>query len=141
MITRLLSAPRELVFEVWTNPDHIKNWWGPNGFTSTIHKMDVNAGGEWEFILHGPDGTDYKNKCVFIEVKSPERIVYDHISGPKFRSEITFDALGMKTLLTMRMLFDSAEELEKTIKTFGADEGLKQNIERLKTYLEGVESI
>src|SRR6476659_2119193 len=51
-ITRVLNAPIELVWEVWTNPDHIKNWWGPNGFTNTIFEMDVKPGGNWEFIMH-----------------------------------------------------------------------------------------
>ena len=61
-ITRVLNAPIDLVWKVWTDPDHIKNWWGPNGFTNTIFEMDVKPGGNWEFIMHGPDGKDYKNK-------------------------------------------------------------------------------
>lgn len=134
-ITRLIKAPRELVFEVWTDPDHIKNWWGPNGFTNTIYKMDVRPGGEWEFVMHGPDGVDYKNKSVFVEVVKPERIVFDHITGPKFRTSVQFTEQGNNTLLSMRMLFESAEELKKAVETFKADEGLKQNIDRLEGYL------
>ncbi len=66
--TFLLDAPIDLVWEVWTKPDHIKHWWGPNGFTNTIDKMDVVNGGEWLFTMHGPDGMDYLNKTIFREV-------------------------------------------------------------------------
>src|SRR6266496_3604765 len=90
-ISRLLNAPRELVWEVWTNPEHIANWWGPEGFSNTINTMDVKPGGEWNLVMHGPDGTDYKNKSIFKEVEEPERIVYEHVSGPKFLATITFE--------------------------------------------------
>ena len=135
VITRLLNAPRELVWEVWTNPDHIKNWWGPVGFTNTIFKMEVRPGGEWEFIMHGPDGTDYKNKSIFSEVIKPEKLVFDHVSGPKFQATVTFTEQGNKTLLTWRMLFETSEQLNKVIKEFKADDGLKQNVDKLETYL------
>ena len=135
VISRVLNAPRELVWQVWTNPDHIKNWWGPNGFTNTIFTMEVKPGGVWDFIMHGPDGTDYKNKSIYKEVVKPERIVFDHVSGPKFQTTITFEEQDNKTLLTWRMLFATKEELEQVIKTFKADEGLKQNIVKLQAYL------
>jgi uncharacterized protein YndB with AHSA1/START domain len=134
-ISRLINAPRELVFEVWTDPDHIKNWWGPDGFTNTIHKMDVKPGGTWEFIMHGPDGTDYKNRSVFKEIVRPERIVYEHDSSPKFTATVTFEAQGNKTFLHWKMAFESAEALEKVVKTFKADEGLKQNAAKLEEYV------
>jgi len=57
-ITRVLNAPIDLVWKVWTDPDHIKSWWGPNGFTNTIFEMDVKPGGNWEFIMHGPEEVD-----------------------------------------------------------------------------------
>jgi len=138
IITRLLNAPRELVWDVFTKPEHIKNWWGPNGFTNTIDKMDVKPGGEWEFIMHGPDGTDYKNKSIYKEIIRPERIVFEHVSGPKFIATITFTAEGNKTHLKWHMLFESAEQFQQVVKTFKADEGLKQNIVKLEEYLAGV---
>jgi len=138
IITRLLNAPRELVWDVFTTPEHIKNWWGPNGFTNTIDKMDVKPGGEWEFIMHGPDGTDYKNKSIYKEIIRPERIVFEHVSGPKFIATITFTAEGNKTHLKWHMLFESAEQFQQVVKTFKADEGLKQNIVKLEEYLAGV---
>ena len=138
IITRLLNASRELVWDVFTKPEHIKNWWGPNGFTNTIDKMDVKPGGEWEFIMHGPDGTDYKNKSIYKEIIRPERIVFEHVSGPKFIATITFTAEGNKTHLKWHMLFESAEQFQQVVKTFKADEGLKQNIVKLEEYLAGV---
>ena len=134
-VTRLINAPRELVWKVWTEPEHIKHWWGPDGFTNTISKMDVRPGGEWEFVMHGPDGTDYKNKHIYKEVVKPERLVLMHVTGPKFQLTATFSEQGNKTLVTMHGLFESAEQLEQVIKEFGADEGMKQNVERLEKYL------
>ena len=135
ILTRLLNAPRELVWEVWTNPNHIKNWWGPNGFTNTIFNMDVKVGGEWNLTMHGPDGTDYKNKSIFTEIIKPEKIVYKHVSAPKFVATITFNEQDNKTLLTWHMLFESKEQFIQVVKTFKADEGLKQNIAKLEIYL------
>jgi uncharacterized protein YndB with AHSA1/START domain len=135
VIERTLNANIELVWEAFTNPDHIKNWWGPTGFTNTIFKMEVQEGGIWEFVMHGPDGTDYKNKSAYKEINKPNRIVFDHVSGPKFTATITLTAEGKKTHLRWQMLFDTAEEFQRTLKTFKADEGLRQNIERLEEYL------
>ncbi len=137
-ITRVLNAPIELVWKVWTDPEHIKNWWGPNGFTNTISEMDVKPGGNWEFIMHGPDGQDYKNKSVFKEIIKHKRIVYEHITGPKFQTTVNFTPQGKKTLLEWRMVFDTEEERNNTVKTFKADIGLKQNIFKLEGYLKTV---
>ena len=83
-ISRVLNAPIELVWEVWTDPDHIKNWWGPNGFTNTISKMDMRENGEWNLVMHGPDGTDYKNKSVFNKIVKHEKIVYNMLARQNF---------------------------------------------------------
>src|SRR3954471_663109 len=76
VISRLFDAPRELVWAAWTDPQQVVQWWGPKGFTTTIHEMDVRPGGVMRHTMHGPDGTDYANKSVFKEVVKPERIVY-----------------------------------------------------------------
>ncbi|SHM90186.1 SRPBCC family protein [Mucilaginibacter sp. OK098] len=138
IISRTLNAPIELVWEAWTNPEHIVNWWGPNGFTNTITKMDINPGGEWNLVMHGPDGTDYKNKSVFKEIVLYKKIVYQHISSPCFTATIEFKAEGEQTHLNWHMLFDTAEEFIRVVKTFKADEGLRQNIEKLNVYLAGM---
>ena len=136
-ISRLVNAPRELVWKVWTDPEHIKHWWGPNGFTNTIFEMDVKPGGIWEFIMHGPDGTDYKNKSVYKEVVRYEKIVYDHVS-PKFQFTVTFKEQGRKTLINIEMLFETPEQRDNVVKVFKADVGLKQNIYKLEGYLRKV---
>lgn len=134
-VSRILNAPVELVWEVWTNPDHIKNWWGPNGFTNTIAIMDLRNGGEWELVMHGPDGTDYKNKSVFMEVVAFEKIVYKHFA-PIFTATIKFSKEGHKTKIDWHMLFETKEEFMLVVKAHKADEGLKQNIDKLNNYLE-----
>jgi len=134
-ISKLLSAPIELVWEVWTDPEHIKNWWGPDGFTNTISKMDFRVDGEWDLVMHGPDGTDYKNKNIFKEIVQYKKIAYEHVTGPKFLATITFETQGKKTKVDWHMLFETREEFIQTVKTFGADEGLKQTAARMVDYV------
>lgn len=88
--TRVFNVSRELLFQAYTDPELLQNWWGPNGFTNTFHKFDLQSDGEWNFTMHGPDGVDYKNKIVFREIVPPEKIIFDHVSGPKYRGCITF---------------------------------------------------
>ncbi len=135
-LSRLLDAPVDLVWEVWTDPEHIKNWWGPDGFTNTIDLMEIKTGGRWHLTMHGPDGVDYINKSVFREIIPLKKIVYQHISSPAFVSTIELEAQGDKTLLKWHMLFDTKDEFERVVRTFKADEGLKQNVEKLGRYLQ-----
>ena len=139
LITRTLNAPAELVWEAFTNPEHVANWWGPNGFTNTIYTMDLRPGGLWELVMHGPDGTDYKNKSIYKEIVVNKRIVFNHFN-PDFTTTIEFEEQGEQTHLRWHMLFDSAEEFIQVVKTFKADEGLKQNIEKLIVYLKGMDT-
>lgn len=136
MITRLLDAPIDLVWEVWTDPEHIVNWWGPHDFKNTIHSMEVKPGGEWQLTMHGPDGTDYRNRSVFREIIPHEKIVFDHVTGPKYTATINFEARGEKTHISWHMLFESQEQFIQVVKTFKADEGLKQNIDKLNIYIK-----
>lgn len=140
VIKRTLDAPRELVFAVWTDPKHLPHWYGPDGFTITIHEMDLRPGGVWRLTMHGPDGRDYHNKIVFSEVVRPERLVYRHVSEPgtepaTHQTTVTFAARGDKTDLTLRMVFDSNEARDHIIRTYGAVEGGKQTVGRLADYL------
>lgn len=138
VISRKLNAPVELVWEVWTKPEHIAQWWGPDGFTNTITTMNMVPGGVWDLVMHGPDGTDYKNKSIFKEIILYKKIVYEHVTGPRFVATINFEDLGEQTLITWHMLFETAEEFIHTVKTFKADEGLKQNVGKLNAYLAGL---
>ncbi len=135
LVSRLLNAPVELVWEVWTNPEHLKHWWGPTGFTNTIHQMNVVERGVWELIMHGPDGTDYRNESVFTKIIPLKKIVYEHTTAPKFVATITFEGKGKQTQLTWHMEFESAQQLEQVVKVFKADVGLIQNIDRMEQHL------
>jgi uncharacterized protein YndB with AHSA1/START domain len=140
LTTRLLDAPRAVVFNAWTDPEQVAQWWGPNGFTNTIREMNVNPGGAWRFVMHGPNGVDYPNKIVYSEVVRPERLVYQHSGdgdspGPEFHVTVTFEEQGGKTLLSMRARFGSVAERDKVAKDFGAVEGAKQTIDRLAQFL------
>lgn len=142
VFTRVFAAPRERVFQAWTRPEQIPAWWGPRGFTTTIHEMEVRPGGVWRFTMHGPDGTDYPNRVVYTEVTPPERLAYDH-GGDEGTEDVSFqvtvvfaEEAGGGTRITMRMLFASAEEREKMAE-FGVTEGGNQTLDRLGEHLAG----
>ena len=138
---REFDAPRELVFEAWTDPKHLAQWWGPNGFTATTSSFDMRPGGVWRFVMHGPDGRDYENRITFDEVVRPERLVYHHGGGDDvepvlFRTTVIFEDLGGgRTRLTMTGVFPSAAERARVIKEYGADKGLLQTLGRLGDYV------
>lgn len=142
VLTRVFNAPAQLVFEAWTNPTHLPHWWGPHGFTTIIKEMDVRPGGVWRLVMRGPDGRNYHNRIVFIEVDRPRRLVYKHEPEPgsepvAFDVTVRFDAeADNKTRVTLRMLFPTAENKEYVLKTYGAEEGGKQTLARLADYLE-----
>lgn len=69
-ISRVFNAPRELVFRAWTEPQHLAQWWGPKNFTNTFHQFDPRPGGDWRFIMHGPNGTDYPNYSVYARARA-----------------------------------------------------------------------
>ncbi|MGA7311714.1 MAG: SRPBCC family protein [Pseudolabrys sp.] len=144
--TRVLDAPRELVFSVWTDPKHLAQWWGPNGFTTTTHTFDFRPGGIWRFVMHGPDGRDYQNRITFDEITPPERIVYRHSGGDdvepvQFTQTVTFEDLGNgQTRLTWHGRFPSAEERARVIREYGADKGLVQTMARLADYVVAMSS-
>jgi uncharacterized protein YndB with AHSA1/START domain len=137
VMTRVLAASRELVWEAMTKPEHVANWWGPRGFSTTIEKLDFRVGGIWKQVMHGPDGSNYPNEHVFQEINKPERIVFAHggrrEGGPGISSVATWTFEGLeagKTRVTIRMVFPSAGEREFVVKEFGAIEGGKQTLER-----------
>ena len=137
VISRVFDAPVELVWNAWVDPKQVAQWWGPIGFTTTIQKMEVRPGGIWEHTMHGPDGADYPNKSQFVEVVKHERIVYTHGGGKEggkgahFTATWTFEPDGDKTTLTIRMVFDTAEDRNFVVKEYGAIEGGKQTLGRL----------
>jgi uncharacterized protein YndB with AHSA1/START domain len=134
--TRIFNAPRELVWQAWTDPAKIPQWWGPTGFSTTIHKMDFCSGGDWLFTMHGPDGTDYPNHKTFLEISSPNRLVMAENGPPKHTMTITFEAHGDATKLTMVHVFHSLADYELATLTHGAIEGAQQHLARLAEFLE-----
>ncbi|NEN84881.1 SRPBCC family protein [Paenibacillus elgii] len=136
--TREFDVPPELVFRAWTTPDLLARWWGPHGFTNTFHECDIRPGGTWRLTMHGPDGTDYPNHNVFVEIVPFERIVIDHLSGHEFRLTGTFENLEGRTKVTFRQLFKLTEEFEQ-VKTF-CMEANEQNLDRLGKLLEEMTS-
>src|ERR1044072_8507208 len=107
-ITRIFDIDIDTMFEVWTNPEHIAHWWGPNGFTNTISEMEVRPGGVWRYIMHGPDGTDYPNLITYVEVVKPVRLMYlhgDDNDPAHFEVTVIFEALGDQTRLSITSVF------------------------------------
>jgi uncharacterized protein YndB with AHSA1/START domain len=139
--TRVFKAPQEIVWRAFTEPHQVEQWWGPRGFTTTTEVMDVRPGGVWKHVMHGPDGTDYPNQCVFIEVVKPERIVFSNAGGKlgepgaNFVSTWTFAAVGEETRVIIRMRFATVEDCARIAREFGAIEGAKQTLSRLAEHL------
>lgn len=140
VLTREFDAPRERVWQAYTDARHLVHWYGPDGFRLTIHEMDARPGGTWRFTMHGPDGTDYPNRIVYQEVARPERLVYtlDHDVDDDpagFHVTVRFDDLGGRTRVTQRMLCASAAHRAQ-VEGFGAVELGKQTMARLAAYLQ-----
>jgi uncharacterized protein YndB with AHSA1/START domain len=136
--TRVFRAPRELVWRMWTEAEHVAQWWGPRGFTTTIHHMDVRPGGEWRFVMHGPDGRDYTNHRVYEEVVPPELLAMKHIVWPHHRMIVRFADTPGGTEVGVRMVFESAEDFHKVVSEHGAEKGLQENLDRLGEHLTGL---
>jgi uncharacterized protein YndB with AHSA1/START domain len=131
--TRVFDAPRELVWEAWSDPKQLALWWGPKGFTNTFEEFNFKVGGRWRFVMHGPDGKDYPNESVFVEIVKPERIVLDHVAAPKFRLTATFKEKGGKTEVVWTNLFESVDVYEQ-VKPFALP-GLRENLDRFLEHL------
>lgn len=129
--TRVFDAPRELVYSMFIDAEHISSWWGPRGFTTTTSKMDVRPGGEWIHVMHGPDGRDYPNRVVYVEVAPLERLVYDHVSEPFFRATTSFIQRDGKTEVRHATEFESVAMRDRVVKEFGAERGHIEMLERL----------
>jgi uncharacterized protein YndB with AHSA1/START domain len=144
--TRVFDAPRELVFSAFTDPKHLAQWWGPDGFTLTTNSHDFRPGGVWRFVMRGPDGRDYQNRVTFEEIDPPKRLVYRHSGGDdvepvQFTQTVTFEDLGNnKTRLTWHGRFPSAAERDRVIKEYGADKGLAQTMARLAEHVAALAS-
>ena len=140
VITRVIGAPRELVFEAFTEVRHLSRWWGPEGFTTTTRSFEFRVGAEWDFVMHGPDGTDYQEWITWQEIVPPERIALRHGESRDdpnaFESVVTFEPAGTQTRLTMSTVFPTKELRDEAVETYHAIEGGEQTVRNLAAYVE-----
>ncbi len=138
IINRVIDAPRERVFDAWTNAAALAQWWGPQGFTTTTQSAHIRPGGVWQFVMHSPDGMDYPNYITFEEIDRPERIAYTHGDDANqpldFHTTVTFDEMDGRTGLTMRVVF-STEELYRQALGFGAPQGGHSTLDSLSEFV------
>ena len=144
IFSRLLDAPRNLVWKVWTHPRHLHEWFGPDGFTITTFEFSFAAGGVWRFTMHGPDGTDYPTVIVFRDIEPPARLTYDNswdLPGAPidFTMIVTLDAEEAKTRLSLRIICASAEAMKTAVERYGVLDGGVQTLARLAAYVATLE--
>ena len=140
-VERLLSAPRPLVFSALSDPKHLDQWWGPDGFTNETHEMTFSVGGLWHYTMYGPDGKVWPNWIRYTEITPHSRIAYDHgaeLDQPAhFTGILSLEEDGDKTRVAITLVFPSREAREATIK-FGAVEGGQQTLAKLDAYVLGL---
>ena len=139
VVSRVVGAPRELVFEAFTQVRHLSQWWGPDGFTTTTRSFEFRVGGVWDFVMHGPDGTDYQEWITWADIVPPERISMVHGESrddPKaFTSVLTFELAGEATRIIMRTLFPTKELRDEAAEQYHAVEGAEQTLRNLAAYV------
>jgi uncharacterized protein YndB with AHSA1/START domain len=139
LLSRVITAPRELVFEAFTDVRHLSHWWGPEGFTTTTRAFEFRVGGEWDFVMHGPDGTDYQEWIAWTEIAPPERIALLHGESRgdpnAFESVLTFAPDGAATRIEMRAVFPTKELRDEAVEKYHAIEGGQQTLNNLAAYV------
>ncbi|MFF4273398.1 SRPBCC family protein [Streptomyces sp. NPDC001536] len=139
VISRVINAPRKLVFEAFTEVRHLSQWWGPDGFTTTTRSFEFREGGEWDFVLHGPDGTDYPEWIRWLRIAPPERIVFLHGESRDdpnaFESVLDFTQDGAATRVVMRTVFPTQELRDEAVHKYHAIEGGEQTLNSLASYV------
>ncbi|THV24770.1 SRPBCC family protein [Peteryoungia ipomoeae] len=138
---RLVDAPIDLVFVMFSDARHLDAWWGPDGFQNETHEMEFKVGGLWRYTMHGPDGKDWPNWIRYHTITPPTRIAYEHggeMDEPAhFDGVITLDAEGDRTRVTLTLIFPTEDARNATLK-FGAVDGGKQTLARLGAYVAEV---
>jgi uncharacterized protein YndB with AHSA1/START domain len=134
MTTRIVSAVREEVWQAWTNPILLAQWWGPRGFHNTFYEFDLRPGGAWRFIMHSPDGAHFPNDSVFVEIVQPERIVFRHLAQVhSFLATAEFAEKGTGTAIRFSMLFPTVAECARSRRYVA--QGNEENFDRLEALL------
>lgn len=145
-LTRVYDAPLQAVWDAWTVPEEVAQWWGPRGFTLTTHSHDLRTGGHWHYTMHGPDGTDYENTTQYLEVVPGQRMIYDHGGHkdrpPLFRVTALFTEREGRTQLDLSMTFATPEvavEMRGFIKKAGGEATWDRLAEYLGKRISGTE--
>lgn len=139
--SRSFPIPVEALYQAWTDPEKLTQWWGPKGFTLTINRYELRIGGIWDYILHGPDGTDYPNQAVFEVIEPNRRLVFSNIGGHVEDAHLTcrmvvrFAEAAEGAKVELRMIFDDLVGLEAA-KARGAKQGGEEAFDRLAIFLK-----
>ncbi len=141
VFSRLIAAPPDLVWEIWSDLRHLHEWFGPAGFTTTTEEFAFAPGGVWRFTMHGPDGTDYPTRIVFRTIEPKTRIVYtndwDLAGAPlDFTVVVDFVAEGAGTRLTLHMTFADEAAMRTAVERYGVLRGGVETFERIARYVE-----
>lgn len=131
--SRVLPFTPAEVFDAFADPEKLAKWFGPDGFTNTFESIDFSVGGRWIFVMHGPNGVDYKNENVFTEIVKDEKVAFEHIFDPHFVLTVTLAAVDGGTLLTWEQEFETAELAEKVMAIVGPAN--EQNLDRMTNVL------
>jgi len=140
VLTRVFNAPRHLVFEASTKPEHVKNWWGPRSTKLIVCEIDFRVGGTWRFVMRGPDGKDAVFKGVYHEIVVPERIVatecFDEpaLGSPEWQVITTYEERDGKTTQISRCLHPSRENRDGHLQS-GMEGGAGETFDRLEDLL------
>ena len=133
---REIAATAAEVFAAIADPSRLARWWGPEGFTNTFATFEFRPGGAWQFTMHGPDGKDYWNESVFVEIVPDELVRIRHVCLPLFEAVITLAATGAGTLVTWRGEFED-EVFAEQMRAF-LESANEQNLDRLEREVDRV---
>ena len=137
--SRIFKRPRHLLFEAWTKPEHVRNWWGCAGSTLTVCEIDLRRGGAWRIVMRMPDGSEHPFKGVYREIVPSVRLVYTecydvpNIGSPEWVTTVTFEEFDGKTKLTSSLLHRSVEARDGHLRA-GMEAGTIQTLNRLAEY-------
>ncbi len=126
-------SPTE-IFAAFADTTRLAKWWGPKGFTNTFETCEFKNGGNWKFVMHGPDGTDYDNENTFLEIEADRKVVIRHIHMPHFTLSITLTAVENGTHIHWSAVFDDPKVLA-AVRHYAVPGG-EQNLDRMHAHLD-----
>ncbi|RSL30255.1 SRPBCC domain-containing protein [Salibacterium salarium] len=148
ILERVFEAPRDLVFQAFTQDEHLANWWGPEGWTTTNYQTDVRPDGVWHYCMRSEDGEESWNKAIYHEITEPEKLVYTDVFSdkegntlknmPQVLVTLHFEELNGKTKLISRTQFPTEEQLKQVL-DMGVIDGMISTWNCLEDYLENTQ--